>query len=254
MRRPERTTVGDASVSYAYDVDRLKSTHHTGGISGTTYRFAYTTAGLTDAITIRNGEEGGWTLVDNAYNSDTWTLASQTYGNGDAWCYEYNEFDEVIRAYTTGGETGTELKYFYNSEGALARIEQYATVLSGSTITGRTWVSTERYYYDSSDRATRITRQDADGDSYECYWEYDHNNNVTNLVEVVNGQTHTTAYTYDADQRISALTASGSTASYTYDGFGRLSSQVTKYGESAILTEGYTFLTVERTEVEDDGT
>ena len=182
--------------------------------------------------------------MDNAYNAGTWTLASQTYGNGDAWHYEYNEYDEVVRAYTTGGSTGTELRYFYNSEGALGRIEQYATVLSGSTITGRTWVSTERYYYDSSDRATRITRQDADGDSYECSWEYDHNDNVTNLVEVVNGQTHATAYTYDNDQRISALTRDGSTASYTYDGFGRLEQQVTKRGEDTVLTKDYEFRTV----------
>ena len=244
MRRPLLTASGNARVSYAYDVDRLSSTYHTGGTNGTTYRFAYTTAGLTDTITIRNGEEGGWTLVDNAYNAGTWTLASQTYGNGDAWHYEYNEYDEVVRAYTTGGENGTELRYFYNSEGALARLEQYATTLSGGTITGYTLVSTERYYYDSADRATRITRQDADGDSYECSWEYDHNDNVTNLVEVVNGQTHTTAYTYDNDQRISALTASGSTAAYTYDGFGRLEQQVTKRGEDTVLTKDYEFRTV----------
>ena len=137
------------------------------------------------------------------------------------------------------------------------RIEQYSTTLSGgngsdielhSTITGRTLVSTERYYYDSANRATRIIRQDADGDSYECRWEYDHNNNVTNLVEIVNGQTHTSAYTYDLEQRISQFVNDGVTSGYTYDGFGRLSTQT-----NGTLNKAYTFYNVQREEVQEDG-
>ena len=160
----------------------------------------------------------------------------------------YSDFGDLVRAYTTGGTTGTELRYFYNSEGALVRIEQYATTLSGgngsdielhSTITGCTLVSTERYYYDSANRATRIIRQDADGDSYECRWEYDHNNNVTNLVEIVNGQTHTTSYTYDLEQRISQFVNDGVTSGYTYDGFGRLITV-----SNGILSRNYQFQTV----------
>ena len=129
------------------------------------------------------------------------------------------------------------------------RIEQYATTLSGgngsdielhSTITGRTLVSTERYYYDSANRATRIIRQDADNDTYECRWEYDHNNNVTNLVEIVNGQTHTSAYTYDLEQRISQFVNDGVTSGYTYDGFGRLSS-----ASNGVLSRSYGYKVTE---------
>ena len=115
------------------------------------------------------------------------------------------------------------------------RIEQYATTAAEST-----WVSTERYYYDSANRATRIIRQDADGDSYECRWEYDHNNNVTNLVEIVNGQTHTSAYTYDLEQRISQFVNDGVTSGYTYDGFGRLSS-----ASNGILSRNYGYKVTE---------
>ena len=225
------------AVSYTYNVDRLSSAFHSGGTSGTTCNFTYTTAGLADKVTVGSG----YTLVDNAYNSGTWTLASQTYGNGDAWHYTYNEFDDLVSAYTTGGESGTELKYFYNSEGALARIEQYETTLSGSSISSRTLVSTERYYYDSAERMVRITREDADGDTYGCSWEYDHNNNVTELVETVNGVSTTTAYTYDADQRVKEIAAGGITAGYSYDGYGRLVSQITKNGSTAILTDSYSY-------------
>ena len=115
------------------------------------------------------------------------------------------------------------------------RIEQYATTAAGSTL-----VSTERYYYDSANRATRIIRQDADNDTYECRWEYDHNNNVTNLVEIVNGQTHTSAYTYDLEQRISQFVNDGVTSGYTYDGFGRLET-----ASNGILSRSYGYKVID---------
>ena len=223
MRRLQSTTSGDATVSYTYNKDRLSSITHSGGTNGTTYNFTYTTAGLSDKVSVGSG----YTLVDNAYNSNTWTLVSQTYGNGDVWCYTYNEFDDLVSAYTTGGSTGTELKYFYNSEGALARIEQFNTELSDNSISSRTLVSTERCYYDTTDRMIRIVRIDADGDTYECSWEYDHNNNVTLLMETINGTPTTTAYTYDDDQRIASVSAGGTTTTYEYDWCSRIGKQVT---------------------------
>ena len=70
LRRLTGTTTGGASVSYAYDgSDRLATITHSGQ-TPTTYSFSYTTAGLTDTVSI-----GERVLVDNAYNSGTWTLA-----------------------------------------------------------------------------------------------------------------------------------------------------------------------------------
>ena len=102
------------------------------------------------------------------------------------------------------------------------------------------WSCGLNHSYDSANRATRIIRQDADNDTYECRWEYDHNNNVTNLVEIVNGQTHTSAYTYDLEQRISQFVNDGVTSGYTYDGFGRLSS-----ASNGILSRNYGYKVTE---------
>ena len=235
LRRLQSVTSGDATASYTYNKDRLSTIYHSGGTNGTTYSFAYTTAGLTDTVSV-----GSYELVDNAYNPGTWTLASQTYGNGDAWHYVYNDFDDLVSAYTTGGTSGTEIRYFYNSEGALARVEQYDTTLSGTSITSRTLVSTERYYYDTTDRMVRITRTDGNG-TYEATWVYDHNDNVTQLVETVNGTATTTSYTYDADNRVASTTSSGMTTTYNYDGYGRIASKGTDITEAVSATSTYTY-------------
>ena len=235
LRRLQSVTSGNATASYTYDKERLSTIFHSGGTNGTTYSFAYTTAGLTDTVSV-----GSYELVNNTYNSGTWTLASQEYGNGDAWHYTYNEFDDLVSAYTTGGTSGTEIRYFYNSEGALARIEQYNTTLSGTSITARTLVSTERYYYDTTDRMVRITRADTNG-TYEATWVYDHNDNVTQLVETINGTATTTSYTYDADNRVSSLTSGGLTTTYTYDGYGRIASKATPVTGAVTATTSYTF-------------
>ena len=78
--------------------------------------------------------------------------------------------------------------------------------------------------------------------SHSVGYEYDKKNNLTELVEVIPGTTHTTAYTYDDDNRIETLTVDGSTVTYTYDDdYGRLTKQETKKGETTVLTEEYTF-------------
>ena len=72
-------------------------------------------------------------------------------------------------------------------------------------------------------------------------YEYDNINNLTQLVESINGVEKTTSYTYDEDNRATAITTDGTTVEYTYDGLGRVTQQVTKNGDTVILTEYFTF-------------
>ena len=72
-------------------------------------------------------------------------------------------------------------------------------------------------------------------------YEYDNINNLTQLVESINGVEKTTSYTYDEDNRTTAITTDGTTVEYTYDGLGRVTQQVTKNGDTVILTEYFTF-------------
>ena len=55
------------------------------------------------------------------------------------------------------------------------RVEQYNTTLSGETVTGRTLLSTERYYYDTVNRLTCTRVSDSDGE-HSFRWTYDSNN------------------------------------------------------------------------------
>ena len=61
-------------------------------------------------------------------------------------------------------------------------------------------------------------------------YEYDDINNLTALVETINGVERKTSYTYDGDNRPTSVTAGNSTLNYSYDNFGRVSSLTTKHG------------------------
>ena len=51
-------------------------------------------------------------------------------------------------------------------------------------------------------------------------YNYDLLNNLTQMVETINGSTRTTSYTYDDDNRITSVTSGSSTREYTYDAYG----------------------------------
>ena len=48
---------------------------------------------------------------------------------------------------------------------------------------------------------------------------YDNLNNLTALVETINGTARTTNYTYDADKRVSSISTNGISENYTYDAY-----------------------------------
>ena len=181
-----------------------------------------TTGGLTGSVSV-----GSRQLVVNSYNPGTWTLSGQSYGNGQSWSYTYNNAGQI-----TSRSDGTNTwRYYYNSEGALGRVERY----SGQTKTGAL-----RNYYDSADRLIRVVEQDGSGAVvHEYAWTYDSNDKVASLTETVNGESFSYTYGYNGD--MAALNMSGTaTRSYTYDGYGRLSRTVT----DNILTTDYAYRTV----------
>ena len=73
-------------------------------------------------------------------------------------------------------------------------------------------------------------------------YEYDAKNNLTQLVEVTNGVTVTSTYTYDDDNRVTSTTTGNASVHYTYDAYGRITQQVTKNGSTTVLTESFTYI------------
>ena len=130
MRRLLATACGDAAVTNGYTDDLLSTLTHT-NTSGktTTYSFVYGAADLQTAVNI-----GSRNLVSNAYNSGTWTLSSQTYGNGDYWKYFYDNMDTLTSRFTNCSDTeGIGFYYTYNGKGNLVRIEMKSFILAQKT-------------------------------------------------------------------------------------------------------------------------
>ena len=73
------------------------------------------------------------------------------------------------------------------------------------------------------------------GYSNAVQWGYDDENNLSSQTQTLNGNTYTSQYTYDKDNRLTKTTAGNVSAGYTYDAYGRMTGIVTKNGDSTVL-------------------
>ena len=73
------------------------------------------------------------------------------------------------------------------------------------------------------------------GYSNAVQWGYDDENNLSSQTQTLNGNTYTTQYTYDKDNRLTKTTVGNISAGYTYDAYGRMTGIVTKNGDSTVL-------------------
>ena len=245
MRRLLATACGDAAVTNGYTDDLLSSLSHT-NTSGktTTYSFVYGAADLQTAVNI-----GSRNLVSNAYNSGTWTLSSQTYGNGDYWKYFYDNMDTLTSRFTNCSDTeGIGFYYTYNGKGNLVRIEMKSVTIADGAVTGGTLLSSENYLYDGSDRLIRVVETDGDNVVlHDFSWTYDAKDNVTALTESIGGKSFSYTYAYDDDSRPTTFGYGDVTEQITYDGHGRSSGTTVKNGSSTVLGTGYAYRDVDST-------
>ena len=245
MRRLLATACGDAAVTNGYTDDLLSTLTHT-NTSGktTTYSFIYGAADLQTAVNI-----GSRSLVSNAYNSGTWTLSSQTYGNGDYWKYFYDNMDTLTSRFTNCSDNeGIGFYYTYNGKGKLVRIEMKSVTLADGAVTGGTLLSSENYLYDGSDRLIRVVETDGDNVVlHDFSWTYDAKDNVTALTESIGGKSFSYTYAYDDDSRPTAFGYGDVTKQVTYDGHGRSSGTTVKNGSRTVLGTGYAYRDVDST-------
>ena len=245
MRRLLATACGDAAVTNGYTDDLLSTLTHT-NTSGktTTYSFVYGAADLQTAVNI-----GSRNLVSNAYNSGTWTLSSQTYGNGDYWKYFYDNMDTLTSRFTNCSDTeGIGFYYTYNRKGKLVRIEMKSVTIADGAVTGGTLLSSENYLYDGSDRLIRVVETDGDNVVlHDFSWTYDAKDNVTALTESIGGKSFSYTYAYDDDSRPTSFGYGDVTKQITYDGHGRSSGTTVKNGSRTVLGTGYAYRDVDST-------
>ena len=245
MRRLLATACGDAAVTNGYTDDLLSTLTHT-NTSGktTTYSFVYGAADLQTAVNI-----GSRNLVSNAYNSGTWTLSSQTYGNGDYWKYFYDNMDTLTSRFTNCSDNeGIGFYYTYNGKGKLVRIEMKSVTIADGAVTGGTLLSSENYLYDGSDRLIRVVETDGDNVVlHDFSWTYDAKDNVTALTESIGGKSFSYTYAYDDDSRPTSFGYGDVTKQITYDGHGRSSGTTVKNGSRTVLGTGYAYRDVDST-------
>ena len=207
----------DLSAEYNYSEDLLQTIQ----TPSTLYSFEYGNFAVRRSVSI-----GSRVLASYSYTERNNYLRSIVYGNtNDSIEYTYDNYGRLL---TQKYEDGDIVSYQYDNEGVLASVSDSAT---GITV---------RYYYDFTGRATGYSESGSDY-THTVSYEYDNINNLTKLVEIIDDVECITSYTYDKDNRATEITTDGVTVAYTFDGFGRISQQVTKIGETVVLTELFTF-------------
>ena len=207
------------SAQYTYTEDRL--TAITAG--NTTYSFIYN-----DSFGTLNQIKAGSTVLASYTYDDTLNryLTRLSYGNMDSINYTRDHLGRVtLETY----EDGSTVSYKYDNTGALATVTDSET--------GRTTT----YYYDFTDRLMKYVEKGTNF-SHSVGYEFDSLNNLTTQVETINGTKITSNYTYDDDNRVTAVSHNSRySAHFTYDGFGRISQQLKKYNTTTVLTENITY-------------
>ena len=209
-------------ANYTYTDDQLKKIT----TGSTTYNFAYGDFAQTSSIKV-----GTQTLATYTYTDETNYLKKLAYGNGDSVSYTYDKHGRVTKQTYEDGE---KVEYLYDNDGNLTTV-----VDSESGITS----------YTSSDFVGRSAQYREVGDDYEASLTYNYNvnNQLTKITELIGDAKRNIFITYDDDNRVATWRKYYSKVNYTYDAYGRVSNMKTEHintntdTNTEILTETYTY-------------
>lgn len=234
-RVTEVTTTGDGKTyknAYTYENDRIKTVAHntTGDTADVTYTFDYDEMGRKTTVKVDSQ-----TLSTNVYKDDRNSLLSEVqYGNGGKVGYTYDGYDRLTGV-KYDGESTERYTYQYSANGQAGEVKDVNL--------GRT----TRTDYDLAERPCQVeVRNDSDGSlMHRTRLKYDKLGNLERFAENVGTETHETAYTYDKDNRVTALTYDGDTqkVSYGYDELGRVTTRTAECGaDTGKLTSSYSYV------------
>lgn len=170
-------TLGDTSVSYSYDGNRLESITY-----GTdTYSFVYDAYG-----NVVSTKVNGKPLSTNTYKANNGVLESTTYGNGDQSSYTYDTYGNLKAVKNSSGAT----RYSWHYDNSM-QIRSH-----------RDAVNTLKYNY-SYDAIGRLYLQEILNNSTGEYlgstqFTYDLRNNVTEIANNIGGRSTVQYYGYSA--------------------------------------------------------
>ncbi|MGK5730285.1 DUF6531 domain-containing protein [Streptomyces sp. URMC 124] len=227
-------TVSGRTVTYAYDALGRRTRRATP--SGLTSEWTYDAAGRPTAL---RGDAGGLTFTYDAAGRET----ERRLGEGAVLTQQWDTADRLTTQAVRGAERLLQHRaYAYRPDGYLTEIRE---LTSGTrrfdlTATGRVtavnaygW--TERYAYDAAGNVTLAEapahgapgERDVEGTlirrAGRTTYEHDAQGRLTRKArKLLNGQTHTWTYTWDAEDRLrEAVTPEGERWRYAYDPLGR---------------------------------
>jgi len=209
------------SAEYTYTDDYLTAIE----TPSTTYSFQYGNFGLRSAVTVGTDPQARYTLAEYSYDASN-RLQKLDYGNQDSVQYEYDKQGRLTKETYEDGDT---VRYAYDNSGNLATVTDSET----GTVT--------TYYYDLLNRDVGYREKNSTLD-HSVVYAYNADNLIESITETVNGVSKTYTYTYNEYDRLVSETVDGTTVTYTYDDFGRLSNQVTKQGDTTVLSEPYMYV------------
>ena len=191
------------SAEYTYTDDLLTQIE----TPTTTYHFTYGDFSLRTGVSIGNRTLATYHYTLEEVNDRKYDLDRLDYGNGDRVQYEYDDQGRTIKQTY---EDGAYIAYFYDGEGALAKVYD-----SGSGITAS-------YTYDLTGRLVKYAEQGSNRD-YSVSYAYNDENQLSTVTEIVDGHDRTSTYQYDDDGRITFFEKVLARRRYSYDAFGRVS-------------------------------
>jgi RHS repeat-associated protein len=210
-----------ATVGYAYQNDKLQSITR----NSFAYVFGYDSMG--NNTTVKAGTQP---LLTNTFEARTSLLTSTAYANGQTINYVYDETNRV-----TQRKSGPTVKFTYEYD-ASGNLGYHKDLQNPNNI------REYRFVYDVADRLISV----AENNGNELTYEYDVNNNTNKISDKVGGNTYTTEYAVDEDNRPkdTIWTAGSTTRKQTiaYDLLGRTSSKTLFWGANDIRTTNYSYL------------
>jgi RHS repeat-associated protein len=188
--------------SYTYLDDRLTNVAHTSASGSLSYAFSSNCLGWTSSVKVAGAANN---LVSYTLQARTGRLEALTYGNGDVLNYSYDAFDKLEQV--SYGATPL-YRYAYNNSG---NVGYHSDLVQNKQY----W-----YDYDSLERLGKITRKDASGVLTWSQYTFNKDNALSVFREWLGGLTYETGYSYDDDDRPTAVSFGTFSRNWSYDAQG----------------------------------
>ena len=236
LRRPTKTSTmlngQEVKTESTYDAQKgylttVKHNTTTAASGDVTYTFGYDNLGRQTSVQV-----GSNVLSTTAYDALTRQISQVNFGNGDKVQNTYDSYGRLIGV-RYDDETVDRFTYRYDATGRVGMVEDHEQ----ETLTYAD--------YDLAGRPARKTKLRNGAHVYTGKVRYNGYELPADFTELVgeNKEKHSTAFTYDNENRVTDLTYDESTdkVSYLYDALGRITKKTVHLGTQDLETT-YTYV------------